>query len=52
MVPSAGEVLQAGDILALAGTSEAVAAAVELLTRPVPRETGAIDEIGERSVAP
>jgi CPA2 family monovalent cation:H+ antiporter-2 len=40
MVPSAGEVLQAGDILALAGTSEAVAAAVELLTRLAPREHG------------
>jgi CPA2 family monovalent cation:H+ antiporter-2 len=32
IVPSAGEVLQAGDTLALAGTHEAVAAAVELLT--------------------
>ena len=32
IVLSAGEVLQAGDTLALAGTHEAVAAAVELLT--------------------
>jgi hypothetical protein len=35
-VPSAGEVLRAGDTLALAGTREAVAAAVELLTGSPP----------------
>jgi CPA2 family monovalent cation:H+ antiporter-2 len=34
IVPSAAEVLRAGDIVALAGTREAVAAAVELLTGP------------------
>ena len=34
IVPSAAEVLRTGDILALAGTREAVAAAVELLTGP------------------
>jgi CPA2 family monovalent cation:H+ antiporter-2 len=36
IVPSAGEVLRAGDVLALAGTHEAVAAAVELLTGSAP----------------
>jgi CPA2 family monovalent cation:H+ antiporter-2 len=36
IVPSAGEVLRAGDTLALAGTREAVAAAVELLTGSPP----------------
>jgi CPA2 family monovalent cation:H+ antiporter-2 len=34
IVPSAAEVLRAGDILAVAGTHEAVAAAVELLAGP------------------
>ncbi len=35
LVPSARELLQAGDILALAGTHEAVAAARELLVGPI-----------------
>lgn len=34
MVPAAGEVLQVGDVLALAGTQEAIAAARELLAQP------------------
>ena len=33
MIPSASEVLRPGDVLALAGTQEAVAAAQALLTR-------------------
>ncbi|HEX3478796.1 MAG TPA: cation:proton antiporter [Kofleriaceae bacterium] len=34
IVPGAGEVLHAGDVLALAGTRDALAAATELLERP------------------
>jgi CPA2 family monovalent cation:H+ antiporter-2 len=37
IVPMAGEVLHAGDVLALAGTRDALAAATEVLTRPAPR---------------
>ncbi len=36
-VPSAGEVLQAGDVLALAGSAEAIAAARTLLLESAPR---------------
>ncbi len=36
IVPAAGEVLHTGDVLALAGTHDALAAATELLKRPVP----------------
>jgi len=36
IVPLAGEVLHAGDVLALAGTHDAVAAAIALLTGPAP----------------
>jgi CPA2 family monovalent cation:H+ antiporter-2 len=49
IVPSAGEVLRAGDTLALAGTHEAVAAAVELLTGFPSAAGGA--PVGERSLA-
>ena len=36
IVPVAGEVLRAGDVLALAGTRDALAAAAELLVGPEP----------------
>ncbi len=49
LVPSAGEVLRAGDTLALAGTHEAVAAAVELLAGS-PSPTAA-KEPGHRPLA-
>jgi CPA2 family monovalent cation:H+ antiporter-2 len=39
IVPVAGEVLHAGDVLALAGTHDAVAAATELLQRAAPDAT-------------
>jgi len=52
IVPSASEVLRAGDVLAVAGTREAVAAAVELLSRAPPREPGPVQDVGEGSVAP
>jgi CPA2 family monovalent cation:H+ antiporter-2 len=48
IVPSAGEVLRAGDTLALAGTREAVEAAVELLTGSPPGPAGA--PVRERSL--
>ena len=48
IVPSAGEVLRAGDTLALAGTREAVEAAVELLTGFPPGPAGA--PVRERSL--
>jgi hypothetical protein len=37
MVPTAREVLQGGDVLALAGTAEAVAAARDLLAAGAPQ---------------
>jgi K+:H+ antiporter len=42
---SSGEILRAGDVLELAGTSDAVAAAVPVLTGP--RRAGEIDRAGE-----
>jgi CPA2 family monovalent cation:H+ antiporter-2 len=44
IVPVAGEVLRAGDVLALAGTHDAVAAASELLRRPRGPQHAVTDE--------
>jgi CPA2 family monovalent cation:H+ antiporter-2 len=38
ITPEAGEVLRSGDVLAVAGTQDAVAAAAELLRRPAARD--------------
>jgi CPA2 family monovalent cation:H+ antiporter-2 len=38
IVPTAGEILRAGDLLALAGTRDAIAAATEMLETPAPRD--------------